>query len=75
MTEIAHKDKLGQPINISDYVAAPFGPGDLKVCIVEKLTKKMITVKPIDNRYTKHKYPSEVVILDSKAVTRYLLSR
>ena len=70
-----HKDKLGQSINLDDFVAYP-SYNSLDIGKVIKLNNKMVKVLRIPtSRNTKgtNKYPNDMVKVDPKDVTVYLL--
>lgn len=71
-----HKDKLGRPLAVDDYVAYPTS-NSLAFGRVIKLNNKMIKVvkvpagKFVDSG--SNKYPHDTVRLDAKDMTWYLL--
>jgi len=71
-----HKDKLGRLIGIGDFVAYP-AYNSLEFGRVRKINNKMIGVYPVINkRYSDrnhNKYPSDLVRLDEKDMTWYIL--
>lgn len=78
-----HKDKLGRELKVGDFVVAPFGTRDLRICSVEKINPKMIKVKPArtETQYrswaggTTDKYPEDLLIINDKDVTRYFMTK
>ncbi len=73
---LEHKDKLGRLISIGDFVAYP-SRSSLEFGRVVKLNAKMIGVIPAVSKYKIHsntnKYPQDLVRLDAKDMTWYLL--
>lgn len=71
-----HKDKLGRQINEGDFVAYP-AYNSLEFGRVMKLNTKMVGVYPVlGKRYgnrNHNKYPSDLVRLDEKDMTWYIL--
>lgn len=70
-----HQDKLGHLISLNDYVAYP-AHNSLEFGKVVKLNNKMIKVLKVPvGKYAKesNKYPADMVRLDEKAMTWYLL--
>ncbi len=71
-----HKDKLGREINVGDFVAYP-DRNSLEFGKVMKLNNKMVGVVPCIAKYRQtrntNKYPADMVRLDSKDMTWYLL--
>ena len=69
-----HLDLLSNPIVVGDCVAFSYA-NTLRVGIVLKLTPKMVQLKRAgakrDVMYMK--YPTDLVVLNSKDVTMYLL--
>lgn len=82
-------DKIGRKIKVGDFVVAPFGVRDLRICTVESIGKKMVMVAPIDTeaqvfnlnshgvklKATSKKYADDVFILTDKDITRYFISK
>ena len=70
------KDKLGRSINVGDFVAYP-DRNSLEFGRVQKLNSKMIGVLPVLSKYkvnrNTNKYPSDLVRLDEKDMTWYIL--
>lgn len=75
-----HVDRLNRPIAIDDCVATSL-PYDRNISIAKVVgfTPKMVKVSVLGqtNTWTSHynRYPHDMVILDSQAVTYYLLSK
>jgi len=77
--DIEYNDLLGNPI----VEGSPVGYADgntIKVGTVEKMTPKMVKIRKLrtgDKRYrsseTLLRYPYDIVVLDQKLVTMYLL--
>lgn len=69
-----HRDLLGNMIKVGDCVAYPQS-NTLQIAIVSKLNPKMVQIKRVGLRfdYTQNKYSKDLVVLDSQAVTMYLL--
>jgi hypothetical protein len=71
-----HKDKLGRLISEGDFVAYP-SHNSLEFGKVIKLNNKMVGVYPVvGKRYgdrNHNKYPSDLVRLDEKDMTWYIL--
>ena len=75
-TQPAHKDKLGKDIQLDDFVAYPYS-NSLSFGRVIKLNNKMVKVVKVPaGRYKDNgtnKYPHDMVKLDPKDMTWYLL--
>lgn len=74
---VEHKDKLGRPINIGDFVAYP-DRNTLEFGRVVKINTKMIGLWPAVNASkwrskNTNKYPQDLVRLDEKDMTWYIL--
>ena len=70
-----HNDLVGQEIQKGSFVACNWF-NSLEVCVVEKLSAKMVRVRRVNgSAATKHKYPSDCVILDNSKgdITMYIL--
>lgn len=70
-----HTDKLGHKINLGDFVAYP-AHNSLEFGKVTKLNNKMVKVLKVPvGKYSseRNKYPIDMVRLDEKAMTWYLL--
>jgi hypothetical protein len=73
---VQHVDKLGVPIELDCVVAYPSG-NTLDIGRVTKINNKMIKVSGVGSTRAseKNKYPFATVVLDSQAVTLWLLKR
>lgn len=73
---IVHKDKLGRVIKVGDFVAYPTR-NSLEFGKVMKLNNKMVGVVPAVSKYkiygNTNKYPSDMVLLEDKDMTWYIL--
>lgn len=70
-----HKDKLGRPLAVGNYVAYP-DKNMLKFGMVAKLNPKLVKVQEVPaSRWTSYsqKYSGDLVLLDPKDMTWYLL--
>ena len=71
-----HKDKLGRLISVGDFVAYP-SRNSLEFGKVMKLNNKMVGVVPAVSKYkiygNTNKYPVDLVRLDEKDMTWYIL--
>lgn len=72
MTDIVHKDILGNPIKVDDTVVYP-SHNSLRIATVQKINPKMINVVAIGRRYTDRKYPSDLLVVDDPKITMYIL--
>ena len=82
--EIVHTDKLGNPLNVGDFVAYPHN-SILKIGQIIKLNPKMVKVKSVikkkskrpwlDNREDSgtNKYPTDCIVVRGELVTLYVL--
>lgn len=68
-----HKDTLGKDLEVGDFVAFPQG-NHLFLGTVTKLNPKMVQIKKVNRKYTINKYSLDLVKLDIKDLTIYLLS-
>ena len=74
--QFEHTDKLGNKLKIGDKVAAAH-KGNLKICTVTKLNRKMIKIVPITK--VMHLvdgyniYSSDAVLIDGPRVSMYIL--
>lgn len=69
-----HHDILGNPLEIGTLVAA--NAYCLEICKVIKINPKMLRVIPVRPKYKGNgllKYPSDMVVVDPKLVTFYIL--
>jgi len=76
---IEHKDKLGKIIKVGDFVAAPYGTRDLRICSVESINPKMISVKPASTEYQSWrsismKYPKDLIVIKDIEITKYFMT-
>lgn len=74
---VVHKDKLGRTINLDDFVCYP-AHNSLEIGKVVKINPKMLNVSRIpDKRHSwggeSRKYPSDLVLVEGKDVTMYIL--
>lgn len=71
-----HKDRLGRLISIGDFVAYPVR-NSLQFGKVMKLNAKMVGVIPAVSKYpiygNTNKYPEDMVRLEEKDMTWYIL--
>lgn len=71
-----HKDKLGHVIELNDYVAYP-NHNALEFGKVVKINPKMVKVVRVTakkNAKEQNKYPADMVKLEAKYMTWYLLN-
>lgn len=47
MTSIQATDRIGQLIDVGDIVAVPYTASMIKICTVEKITPKMVSVRTV----------------------------
>jgi hypothetical protein len=72
---VEHFDKLGQKIEVGDYVAYS-SHNSLDIGLVQKLNPKMVKVSRLGKKgwgSGTNKYPTDCVLLDGKRVTLYVL--
>jgi hypothetical protein len=72
MTDIVHKDILGNCIRVGDTVVYP-SHNSLKIASVVKLNPKMVNVVAIGRKYTDRKYPTDLLVVDDPKITLYVL--
>lgn len=72
MTDIVHKDILGNPIKVDDTVVYP-SHNSLRIAVVKKINPKMINVVAVGSKWTDRKYPSDLLVVDDPKITMYLL--
>ena len=78
MTEpVVHRDKLNRVIQLDDFVCYP-SHNSLEIGKVVKINPKMVNVSRIPDKYRKwggesRKYPSDLVLVEGKDVTMYIL--
>jgi hypothetical protein len=74
-----HTDRLGRVLNIGDVVAVPRSATTIDIGEVAKLNPKLIGVKVFSNhngyKRNYNKRPEEMIKLEEKYVTKWLLSR
>ena len=73
--QITHKDRLDQDLAVGDCVAYP-SSNSLVIGVITKFNPKMIKVSQLPagrHSWETNKYPTDLVKLDSSAVTMYLL--
>jgi hypothetical protein len=70
----AHKDILGQPLDVGDAVVYP-SSNTMYVGLVTKLNPKMVKVRRVGKKYSweQNKYPSDLAKVSGAEVTMYLL--
>jgi hypothetical protein len=73
-----HLDIFEQEIRKGDFVATNWYGSDLQVCVVKKLSPKMVQISRVitsDRSYrnTKNKYPKEMLVVNGEDVTMYIL--
>ena len=77
-----HLDILGQPLEISNFVAYPsssgLGRNQLKIGKIVDLTQKMVKVVHLQRRSVYEakittRYPKDCIRLDDKLITLYIL--
>lgn len=73
MTEITHKDILGNTIKVDDTVVYP-SHNSLKIATVKKINPKMINVVAVGRRNLDRKYPSDLLVVDDPKITLYMLT-
>lgn len=71
---IEHKDILGQPLSLGNYVAASQA-NSLYICQIIKITPKMIRVRPIKGYWRDGflKYAADLVVLSGPEALAYIL--
>jgi len=75
MTEVVHKDILGNMLKLGDSVVYP-DHNRMKIGTVKKLTPKMVNVKEIGRHWSENpdrKYPQELLVVDDPKLTMYIL--
>ena len=68
-----HKDGLGKVLTVGDFVAAAHH-NQLLLATVSKLNPKMVQIKKVGRGSKMNKYGQDLVILDPKDLTMYLLT-
>jgi hypothetical protein len=72
MTDVVHKDILGNTIKVDDTVVYP-SQNSLKIATVKKINPKMINVVAIGRTYPDRKYPTDLLVVDDPKITLYML--
>lgn len=72
MTEIIHKDILGNKINLEDTVVYP-SHNNLKIATVKKINPKMVNVVAVGRKVPDRKYPEDLLVVDDPKITMYML--
>jgi hypothetical protein len=72
MTNIDHKDILGNTIKVDDTVVYPVF-NKLKIAVVKKINPKMINVVAVGRTYSDRKYPSDLLVINDPKITLYML--
>jgi hypothetical protein len=68
-----HKDALGKVISVGDFVATS-NHNQLILATVTKLNPKMVQIKKVGRGSKINKYSQDLVILNQKDLTIYILS-
>lgn len=75
-TDGAHNDFFGTPVKENHHVIVP-RDNTLEMCLVEKITPKMIKVRPVKKGSFKSRsyyvYCSQTVIVNSEEALMYIL--
>lgn len=71
-TETAHKDILGNIINVNDVVVYPHH-NSLDIATVKKINPKMIIVVAVGRKFPVRKYPSDLLVVDDPKITLYMI--
>ena len=72
MSDISHKDILGNTIKVGDIVAYP-SHNQMKIGVVQKLNPKMVNVVAVGKKWVDRKYPSELLTVDDPKISLYVL--
>ena len=72
MTDILHRDILGNNIKVGDTVVYP-NQNNLKIATVKKINHKMISVVAIGSSWLVRKYPADLLVVDDPKITLYML--
>jgi hypothetical protein len=72
MTEIVHKDILGNTIKVDDTVVYPCH-NNLKIAIVKKINPKMINVVAVGRTYPDRKYPTDLLVVNDPKIILYMM--
>lgn len=73
MSDITHKDILGNVIKVGDTVVYP-NHNHLRIASVTKVNPKMINVTAVGRKYPDRKYPSDLLVVEDPKITLYLLT-
>lgn len=73
MTDLFHKDILGNTIKVDDTVVYP-SHNSLKIATVKKINPKMINVVAVGSSWPERKYPSDLLVVDDPKITLYMLT-
>jgi len=72
MTEVVHRDILGNVLKLDDNVVYP-DHNRMRIGNVVKLNPKMVNVKAIGRSSPDRKYPQELLVVDDPKLTMYIL--
>lgn len=67
-----HQDIFGTDISIGAYVVS-YDRNALEMFVVEKLNPKMVTVRRVKSRYSQHRYPKDLVVINNENAVMVLL--
>lgn len=73
MTDLFHKDILGNTIKVDDTVVYP-SHNSLKIATVKKINPKMINVVAVGSSWPERKYHSDLLVVDDPKITLYMLT-
>ncbi len=73
-----HLDIFKKEIRPGNFVVTNWWNSDLQVCVVTKLSPKMVQIKRLNNSSSrshtlKSKYPNEMLVVKDEDVTLYVL--
>lgn len=72
-----HLDIFKKEIRPGSFVVTNWWNGDLQVCVVTKLSPKMVQLKRVKSSTRTHtlksKYPDQMLVVDNEDVTLYVL--
>ena len=71
--EVVHRDIFDIVIAPGKAVVTSFRKGDLRVCVVEYCTPKMIRVRAVNSKTTKLKYPHDMLVVEDENVSAYII--
>ena len=74
MSDIEHKDVLGNVLAVGDIIAYA-DHNSLAMGIVDKLNPKMIGLKRVNSKLRRNKYPQDCVKVDENLGLLYILQR